>query len=759
MKKYLGLIIVILISCSGYKTCLFSQSNISLDNWKTYSSLLNVTTADIDSKGRIWCGTSGGVFCYDPTNGDIREFRNLDGLLSLDISKIAANNTTKEIYIGTADGYLHIITEDFIWLKPLTEIIQPKFTNPSINDIIFKDSIAYIAGGFGITLLDIYKKVFLETPARLGSFQSHTQVYQLLIYNNRLWAATDEGIASAAINSSFIPTTWINYGTNNGLPSNPVKGLGTFQDSLYCYIDTTVYKFDIDSFKLAIVKPAYEPISKLSTVNGKLQISTPFEIFDEKLNPSQVFYRMPDSSYINYYVYNKINNELIVMLKDNGIVIIKDTSKIHIKPHSPFSNSFASLSVAPDGSLWSATDIGKGFMKLQNDDSWVNFTANKYPEMLYNVYFFANALPDGRIIMSSKGFGYLSITNENGNYNLKRIANNNSPLKGNLNDSDNYVWAGESAYDVNTGLLWVLDVGTGSFNAPLLVASDHNNNFYPVLQGYSRHYLPMAIDFSGTKWVGSFGDDGLLWFNEGADIKNSDAYQSGTISSFSSNSKLPPGEVKKIVVDKNGILWIGTSTGLGYILSPSAVLRKDGNPIARTTSVTLLQSQTINDIMIDALNNKWVATNQGVWVLDAEGATEIAQINISNSPITTNEVISLATDENTGRIFFGTEKGLSSAYSFSIKPLDSYNIKCYPQPFIPIIDNLMVIDGLAANSDVRILTINGKLVKSISTGSQKVTWDGRDNDGSYVSSGVYMVVGKSLTSDASGIAKFMVIRK
>ena len=82
-------------------SCLLSFSNahlfseLKLDDWKTYTSLANVTTASFDSDGKIWAGTSGGVFIYDTLKDEIREIRNTEGLLSLNISCIRSKNDNR----------------------------------------------------------------------------------------------------------------------------------------------------------------------------------------------------------------------------------------------------------------------------------------------------------------------------------------------------------------------------------------------------------------------------------------------------------------------------------------------------------------------------------------------------------------------------------------------------------------------------------------------------------------------------------------
>jgi flagellar hook assembly protein FlgD len=56
--------------------------------------------------------------------------------------------------------------------------------------------------------------------------------------------------------------------------------------------------------------------------------------------------------------------------------------------------------------------------------------------------------------------------------------------------------------------------------------------------------------------------------------------------------------------------------------------------------------------------------------------------------------------------------------------------------------------------------VDGKLIKEIITPGGKVgLWDGTDSDGSYVSSGIYIVAAYSEDGNEVGIGKIAVVRK
>jgi hypothetical protein len=110
-------------------------------------------------------------------------------------------------------------------------------------------------------------------------------------------------------------------------------------------------------------------------------------------------------------------------------------------------------------------------------------------------------------------------------------------------------------------------------------------------------------------------------------------------------------------------------------------------------------------------------------------------------------------------VFFGTAMGLSEAWSLSVEPESEYSLYCYPQPFDPLKDGELVIEGLAENSEIKIVTIDGNLVRSISVSGSKAVWDGLDSFGNRTGNGVFLVLATSATLGNTGIAKIAVVNK
>ncbi len=728
------------------------SAEFRLENWKNHTSYLQATAVSVDSKSRIWAGSTGGIFIYDMKADKYPEYNTLNGILGIDISAVTCDKSSQNVYIGTSSGILTICSED-IKLEHFLDIKESKFPNSKINRFLKNGNSLYIAGGFGLAVFDLEKKVFKESILRIGEFDRLSSVNDLIINNDTIWVATSQGVAKANINSAISnPNSWTTYSSINGLDDKEVIAVTHFNNEIYVGTWRTVFKFAQDTFLLIQKFEDWNPIRKLDEYKGELIITSQYNI---KTLYDKTTYLSHSNIIDGSYIEQELDTFLLANFREQGVYLYKDTLEKQLMPNSPYSNIFGNMSIAPNGDLWVATSNsprGRGFMRYDGEH-WSNFNRTSFPEIKSNDYYRIFADNDDKIYISNWGTGFLKITPSSDSLIFENFSKNNSPLTS-ITGSPNYVIAGDITQD-RRGNLWIVNYGEIS-SGPVLIAYS-NDTFYSFTNGISatdRFYLMMSVDYSNTKWLGSNQSSGLLFFNEMQTLENTSDDVWGQLTS--SNSGLPSNVIKCIKVDKSGYVWIGTENGLAVVYTPSSIL---SNKTAIVRQNQLLGSIQINDILIDALDNKWIATNEGVWVLNSDCSEVIYYINKNTSPILDNNVISLASDFETGKVFLGTNSGLFEVSSISVEPLSDFDIKCYPQPYDPLFDGDLTIDGLSSEAKIRIMTISGDFVKEISTFSRKAIWDGRDYQGNYVSSGVYIISASSTNAGKSGLAKFAIIRK
>ena len=230
--------------------------------------------------------------------------------------------------------------------------------------------------------------------------------------------------------------------------------------------------------------------------------------------------------------------------------------------------------------------------------------------------------------------------------------------------------------------------------------------------------------------------------------------------------RIAPAEIHSLAQDLDGVLWVGTNEGL--FLIPSKVdfatsdrcerviiPRNDGTNLADY----LLDKEKITSIVVDGANRKWIGTaNSGVFLLSADGLETIEHFTTEDSPLLSNTILSIAIQESTGEVFIGTGEGLMSYMSDAIPASENFSgIYAYPNPVHPTYKGYVVIKGLMANTEVRIVDASGNLVKVLTGLGGEVLWDMTNTQGSRVASGVYTVLCNTTDGSGYGTTKILLM--
>ena len=323
------------------------------------------------------------------------------------------------------------------------------------------------------------------------------------------------------------------------------------------------------------------------------------------------------------------------------------------------------------------------------------------------------------------------------------IDESNSPL---TPYTSTYRIAGETAFDKN-GRPWTVNYGE-NISGTLLFTYDtkENNKVYNFLAFENpfakndRYFHNISVDNYGTKWIytGSGNSSGILYFNDKGTPENTKDDIWGKITT-SSHPALLDNIVNCIAVDNyTSQIWLGTQKGISRIYNPYAA-SSGGNLMLGKFS--FLENQNINYIMVDAVGNKWIATNVGIFILNQAGDDTLRSIKTSNSPLATNEVYSIVMNPETGVVYIGTKTGLYSVQTSILRPENTLGIiVSYPAPFNIDKDQELTITGLVSGSEARILSPAGERVKTIRTDSKYAICDGKDENGNKVSPGVYIII-------------------
>ena len=276
------------------------------------------------------------------------------------------------------------------------------------------------------------------------------------------------------------------------------------------------------------------------------------------------------------------------------------------------------------------------------------------------------------------------------------------------------------------------------------------------------------FDSRGLLWFvnNHSGDPSLFRYNPVTDEmswwRKSFTNQDGTIVSVEN--------VRFVTEDKNGNIWVGTNMGPLMIEAKNAanditefiqvkVPRNDGTNYADY----LLSGVDIISIAVDDANRKWFGTAEnGVYLISDDNIQQLQHFTSDNSLLLSDYIGSIAINNNTGEVFFGTDKGLCSYMSdatTAYETMDKDHVYAYPNPVKPDYTGIITIVGLSYNADVKIVTVNGALVAEGRSNGGTFTWDGRDQTtGRRVASGVYMVMAATADGNKGTVCKIAIIR-
>ncbi len=343
---------------------------------------------------------------------------------------------------------------------------------------------------------------------------------------------------------------------------------------------------------------------------------------------------------------------------------------------------------------------------------------------------------------------------QNGKF-IKHYNSENSLITSFNNTSKNYQLITSIKFDTD-GNLWMLNSQSPSNQSLIEYTKDGK---------WVSHHKPELYNLGSLECLMQ-DSRGLLWFvNNYHGLPSIYCYQASTdqLNTYSSfvnedGTTLTPNFVRYVTEDKNHDMWIGTNIGplLLYkkditsdtpIFTQVKVPRNDGTNYADY----LLSGVDISCIAIDGGNRKWFGTNgNGIYVISNDCLTQIYHFTTNNSNLLSNNIESIAINEQTGEVFVGTDKGLCSYMSDASSPnseMTKDNVWAYPNPVKPNYTGRITITGLSFDSDVKIVTANGILVNQGRSNGGIYTWDGKDQNGQKVASGVYMV--ETATSDGS----------
>jgi hypothetical protein len=238
-------------------------------------------------------------------------------------------------------------------------------------------------------------------------------------------------------------------------------------------------------------------------------------------------------------------------------------------------------------------------------------------------------------------------------------------------------------------------------------------------------------------------------------------------------SRLETHAVNCMVQDRSGDIWFGTDKGIKVIYDGYRAFANGGrgeqSPVTCSNILYsedgiyeyLMAYEGITCMAVDGANRKWVGTtNNGLYLVSANGLEELAHFTTANSPLYSDKISTLAVHPETGVVYIGTAYGLQSYRSTATaaENLPSANIYAFPNPVRPDYEGPIAIKGFMRDALVHVTDTRGHVVFSTTAQGGQAIWNGRTVNGDRVASGTYYVFASDTGGTMRSVAKILIVR-
>ncbi|MGQ9805766.1 MAG: type IX secretion system anionic LPS delivery protein PorZ [Chlorobiales bacterium] len=761
MFKLARLFFLSVFSLSLSASSLFAQTS-----WRTFASLSSASSVAVADGGDVWVATSGGLYRFNPNTNQTETFTNLQGLADIRLTSLELDASRNALWIGSLDGVitsLALSNKQFTNSFALANVTQ--FPQKRIQGFALSGDSLLVATDFGALLYTPSRREIRESYLTLGTFPTGTEVRTILFADTLIVAGTPLGIAIASRKTQNLlaPSSWQSLSLAN------VNQVATFNGKLYIGTSTSLLAYSVATQNFETV--ATDSVIALRTANGRLYALMKSGMLSISTSGTTSMFAFNFSTATDIDVAS--DETAFISDARQSLLVLRNQSVSAISLNTPLANRFEYFGVDSRGRLWVSSTVGDrstaGFYRMDfTTERWTNFASLSASGLNGTLtQFNAFGIQGSSIYLSGWGNGLVEFLSDDS---VRAYSRFNAPTLSGPANAPNFIVITDLISDANS-VLWMANYlsANGALTAKLPNGTFLNfatvNSSASGLNGFPAGVFSfrLTLDNLGRKWVACRSQRtdegaGVMIFDDNGTLDSIEDDRYIRLTTAPNQGNLPNLKINAIKTDLEGAIWFATDEGAAYYFDASLV--QPGFAIPSVTRIFDLQDEVLTALAIDALNRKWFGSTNGVWLLSPDGSSVIAHYTETNSPLLSNRVLAIEVDKPSGRVFVGTERGLSVIQTVAVQPTATMSdLKIAPNPVRLPEHQAIQIQGLSRNASVKIITATGRLVRNLkSDGGAVVFWDGKDNRGELVASGVYIAVGISESGKESGLGKIAVIR-
>lgn len=779
MKRVLFTILSLLI----FITSATSQSEMF--EWQTYSAF-DEPKQVIEGNDYIYILADGYLFSYDKEYAELAEISKDNYLSDSEISLIKYDSSKDMLVVAYKNSNIDILYKNNTYNIPYIKeaIMTTSKTINNINILPSREEI-YLSTDFGIVIINSKKFEIKNT------FELNEKVLDATLFDDKYFMIDSEK------NLNCCSVDNIPYEINNWEIiknfSNQPNNLMALTDALWIQTAGDIWAYNSSIGVKYISAGKYISINQnpLGEIYAFAKTSSTVDLFLEDFTKKDKIELLPNLGYTPISLSNNNKKSIYWLLDNNGIasykmgdenIVKNDTVPIVDKMAVPIPYSLAisgsTLYCIPVGICLDNEDQNSPYNNISylKDYRWHNILGDNVPSPKDIPSFVKKFILPSKLAIDPQNDEIAYVGTwfdglykfENGEY-KENWNYNNSPIIGAANNYANQI--SSLAFDEKRNL-WMTSY---SPEQGVLILKPNGQwvvyeHIQPLLnQKYQCSMLHHST--SGTKWFISQDPSSsyVLALNIKGTIENTadDIYRQFKSFTDQDGKTIDASIFYCIEEDLDGKLWIGTDRGPIILSRPAnfnnnnfscqrvKIARNDGT----NNADLLLDDESIRAIKVDGANCKWIGTfGNGAYLLSPDGQETIHHFTIENSLLPSNNIYDIAINQESGEVFFATDRGLVSFRAEAAEADEDYeNIYAFPNPVRPEFTGEITITGLMFNSLVKITDTMGNLIHQAYSKGGQIVWNGNASNGERVKSGVYYVWASSSDGKEGVVTKIVFI--
>ncbi len=566
------------------------------EQWTTYFAYNNVTQIAMASD-RVFAVSDGSLFSVDKQTEMITKYDRQSGLHGTGINCIHYDSIGNQLIIAYSDGKIDILSPR--GNTYISELYNKDMTQrKDIYNVTIKGRTAYLSTHYGVQTMDLRENKLVDSYwLRPGG--QETPIQDILVMSDSIFAFASDSLYCASLADNLV--------------------------------DYTYWKREKRSARI-----------------------------------------LPDATKGKRYVDG---NNTWSAGGSLGITRVTPTETINYKPDGPLVNIPYRLRVAGtrvglvQGGYAAPFFYRPGMVMLWDDEHWTNFDQQYMTAHLgvQNSKDYCDIAFDpadsSHFFVASFGYGLMEFRQDTFYHHYN---SSNSAIEPVIpNGKYPYLWVDGLKFD-NDGNLWMLNVCTNGIKVltPDTAWLSFSNVACSELDRaqdliISNHNPNIKIFSSYRRGIGIMDDNGTL--------EDQTDDRSVFCSSFTDENGigLLIARIRSIFQPSDGSLLIGTEAGLFRIINPENLLTNTAPCLPLIVDdpeegrVDIFSSEVIQNMIQDEQSRIWVGTKtSGVYCLSEDLSSVIYHFSIDNSPLPSNDVLSLGLMTATKQVFIGTSSGL-----------------------------------------------------------------------------------------------------